>query len=186
MALESITNFELGPCQAKFGTAGSEATLGFTLGGVEAEITTDSADLKADQLGSIAAGKVIVGRGGKVTLPLAEPTVENMLTNLPGARLVTDAMDATKQKLVVCQGVGANLATTTYAKSLLLIKYTAGIVSTSAQDKVRFPKAAPVTVVMLPFDLSNQRILKSEFFCFPDTTYTPAILAFIGDESAAS
>lgn len=86
----STKNVKLGVCQAIF----DGADLGYTKGGVEVEVQTESYEVKVDQFGETPIGELIQGRMVMATVPMAETTLENLLLMMPGARLVTDGAKA--------------------------------------------------------------------------------------------
>jgi len=170
MAREDLT---LGPCEVSFGTAGAEADLGRTEGGVRVAFATDVADLMSDQWASQPEDQVITGQGARVTVPLAEYTLDNLAialnqTLVGGALIEGERLVGTKMS---DQG-----------QSLLLKAYVDGSVSTDEEDWMRFPVAAPVGSPEILFSRGDQRIIEIEFICFPDGT---DILYYIGDESAS-
>ena len=152
---------ELGPCQVKFGTAGSEADLGKTHGGITIKIVDDSIDLKSDQYGSSPEDTIITGTTVEVELSLAEITFDELAI----------ALNQTKFGTLLTGGItGENNVGTSMldaAKSLKLIKYSAGSPSEALTDVIIFPAAAPVSDVELTYDSENQRVLKLTFKCFP-------------------
>ena len=167
------TDLELGPCQALFGAAGSEADLGETEGGVRVVWTTDVADLLTDQFGSQPQDQVITGQGARITVPLAEYTVAHM-----GIALNQSLISG-----VLIEGdrlVGSKM--TSRAQSLLLKEYVDGAVSALPVNWIRFPLAAPVGSPEIAFSKADQRIIEIEFIAFPDVLN---ILYYIGDETAS-
>lgn len=183
MAVNS-EDFELGPAQVTF----DGTDLGGDEGDTTVTITTDSADLLCNQLGSQPANKVIIGRGATVKVPMAEVTLANFLRTLPGTRLVTDAMDSTKKKLVLAQGIGSKaIGTSGLAKQIVVKPYVDGVPSTDATDGkwFTFPKSFPVSTFELPYNRSGQRVLMVEFAVLPDPSHGN-ILGWVGDTTAAS
>ena len=167
------TDLELGPCQAKWGAAGSEADLGETEGGVRVVWTTDVADLLTDQFGSQPQDQVITGQGARITVPLAEFTVAHM-----GLALNQSLVGG-----VLVEGdrlVGSKMSDK--GQSLLLKAYVDGAVSELPADWIRFPIAAPVGSPEIAFSKADQRIIEIEFIAFPDVLN---ILYYIGDEAAS-
>lgn len=169
-------NLELGPCQVKFGTDGSETDLGLTEGGVEIEFATQTVDLMSDQTGQAPQDRVIVGQTVMIRVPLAEITMDNWAT----------ALNQTKKHYSGSVGVpGANLVGTSLlnskAQSLVLIKYVDGSASTDSEDYFKFAKAAPTGNFTVSFSRDGQRVMTVEFVAFLDTNSN---LYMIGDEDA--
>lgn len=182
MSLESVTNGKLGPAYAYYGTAGAEATVGFSEGGMKWQVTTTTAEVKFDQRGVSAAKKIITGRGAQVTLMLAEDVLETYQLMFPGTQIEADTITPTTRKLVITQNVGLDLLTV--AKSLLIKPQVSGVPSTDENEWVRFYKAVPTDVSpTVEYNRDNQRIFEVVFDCFPDSAHDYA-LGVIGDESA--
>lgn len=79
----STRNVKLGVCYVYF----DGVDLGYTKGGVEVAVTTETYKSTVDQFGQAPINELIMGREVKVTCPLAETTVENMVRIMPGATL---------------------------------------------------------------------------------------------------
>lgn len=76
-------NVKLGVCKVFF----DGVDLGYTKGGVEVAVSTETYKTQVDQFGQSPINMLIMGREVKVTCPLAETTVENMVRIMPGATL---------------------------------------------------------------------------------------------------
>jgi len=178
---------ELGPCQVKFGTAGSEVDLGKTQGGVVIHLSQDVTDLMSDQFGSAPEDAVITGDHAEVEIPFAELDFDLIASILNQTKFGANAGVPGENN------VGTQMLAN--AQSLLLIKYSAGVPSTDLADQIRFPAAHPKSDVELTYDAENQRVLKATFRCFPKIvnanwgTASPAnktVLYIFGDETATS
>lgn len=178
---------ELGPCEVKFGTAGSETDLGKTQGGVIVRISEDVVDLKSDQFGSAAEDGVITGTHAEVECPFAEVDFDLLATVLNQTKFGADAGVPGESN------VGTALLAN--AQSLLLTKYVNGVVSTTLTDQIRFPAAHAKADSELTYDAENQRILKAIFRCFPKTVNAnwgtgsasdKTVLYIFGDETATA
>lgn len=77
-------NVKLGVCTVLF----DGIDLGFTKGGVEVEVQTNTHVVNVDQFGETPVDEVIMGRTVQVTAPLAETTLQNLVRTMPGAQLV--------------------------------------------------------------------------------------------------
>lgn len=89
--MSSTENVKLGVCNVLF----DGVDLGFTKGGVEVEVSTSTKEITVDQMGETAIGEVIMGRKVQATVPLAETTLDNLVTIMPGSTLVSDGAKAT-------------------------------------------------------------------------------------------
>lgn len=84
-------NVKLGVCKVFY----DGVDLGFTKGGVEVEVATSTHDVTVDQLGETPIAQLITGRTITVSCPLAETTLENMTTIMPGSVLISNGVKAT-------------------------------------------------------------------------------------------
>ncbi|MTH61202.1 hypothetical protein [Paracoccus litorisediminis] len=84
-------NVKLGVCSVIYGGK----SLGFTKGGVEVAVETQTYEITVDQMGTTPIGERITGRTVTATVPLAEATLENLVEVMPGATLVTNGAKAT-------------------------------------------------------------------------------------------
>jgi hypothetical protein len=92
-------NVKLGVCRVFF----KQNDLGYTQGGVEVTVKTDTHKLNVDQFGKTAINEYVMGREIAVKVPLAETTLENLVATMPGASLVTDGVQAAGTITVVTQ-----------------------------------------------------------------------------------
>lgn len=76
-------NVKIGVCKTYF----DGVDLGYTKGGVEVSVSTDTHKVEVDQFGKTPINEYIMGRQLKVKVPLAESTLENMVAIMPGATL---------------------------------------------------------------------------------------------------
>lgn len=81
----STKNVKLGVCGVVFGGL----DLGYTKGGVEVEVTTETHEVNVDQFGKTAINQYIMGRDVSAKVPLAESTLDNMVAIMPGAVITT-------------------------------------------------------------------------------------------------
>ena len=79
----STKNVKLGVCQVFF----DGVDLGFTQGGVEVTVTTETHKVNIDQFGNTTINEYIMGREVMAKVPMAETTLENLVTIMPGATL---------------------------------------------------------------------------------------------------
>lgn len=80
----NTSNVKLGVCKVFF----DGIDLGYTKGGVEVDVSTETHKVEVDQFGKSPINELIMGRSVKATVPLAETTVENMARIMPGATVV--------------------------------------------------------------------------------------------------
>lgn len=77
-------NVKLGVCKVYF----DGVDLGYTKGGVEVEVATETKSVEVDQFGKSPINEVVLGRTCTAVVPLAETTLENLARIMPGATLV--------------------------------------------------------------------------------------------------
>lgn len=78
-------NVKLGVCQVFF----DGVDLGYTQGGVEVTVTTETHKVNVDQFGNTTINEYIMGREVMAKVPMAETTLENLVSIMPGATLTT-------------------------------------------------------------------------------------------------
>lgn len=76
-------NVKLGVCKVIYGGV----DLGYTKGGVEVTVKTDTHKVNIDQFGKTPINEYLMGRDISVKVPLAETTLENLVATMPGAVL---------------------------------------------------------------------------------------------------
>jgi hypothetical protein len=105
-------NVKLGVCQVFLGGV----DLGYTQGGVEVTVKTDTHKVNVDQFGKTTINEYIMGRDVSAKVPLAETTIENMVAIMPGASIatvggavatgtITVATNPTNNETVIVNGV---------------------------------------------------------------------------------
>lgn len=78
-------NVKLGVCGVYF--AGVD--LGYTQGGVDVTVSTETHKVEIDQFGKTPINEYLMGRSVSAKVPLAETTIENMVAIMPGATMTT-------------------------------------------------------------------------------------------------
>ncbi len=149
------TNVKLGVCEVSLGGD----SLGFTKGGVEVEVTTDSYSVTVDQLGTTPISEYITGRMCMVRVPLAETTIQHLVAIMPGSTLLgTGATEHAR----VDTGVGVDLRD--IAKVLRL--HPKGVTG-NVEDFV-IPLAATTGALTFAYKLDEERIFNVEFKAYAD------------------
>ncbi|WP_431854308.1 hypothetical protein [Azospirillum sp.] len=82
--MSDAKNVKMGVCKITYGGV----DLGYTKGGVDVEVATETHKVTVDQFGSTEVNEYIMGRNVKVKVPLAETTLENLIKVVPGASMV--------------------------------------------------------------------------------------------------
>lgn len=76
-------NVKLGVCKVFF----DGVDLGYTKGGVEVSVKTETHKVNVDQFGKTTVNEYIMGRELTAKVPLVETTLENLAATMPGATL---------------------------------------------------------------------------------------------------
>jgi len=166
-----IKNVKLGVCTVKF----NGVDLGYTKGGVEVTVKTDTHKVNIDQFGKTPINEYIMGRDVQVKVTLAETTLENLVKIMPGATLITDGVDPTKKVVNVNTGVGTNLLD--IAQTLVLRP----VGKTDASEDFTVFKAATAGALNFAYKLEDERIFNVEFSGYPDAN---GKLFAVGDTTA--
>jgi hypothetical protein len=84
MPASKTSNVRVGVCNVFFGGV----DLGYTQGGVEVSVSTDTNKVEVDQFGKSPISETITGRMVSVKAPLAESTLANLNLTFPGSTIV--------------------------------------------------------------------------------------------------
>lgn len=82
--MSSTKNVKLGVCIVFY----DGEDLGYTQGGVQVSVKTDTHKVNVDQFGKTTINEYIMSRDVSAKVPLAETTLENLVAIMPGATLV--------------------------------------------------------------------------------------------------
>jgi len=168
-------NVKLGVCRITF----DGQDLGYTQGGVEVSVKTETHKVLVDQFGKTPINEYVMGREVIVKAPLAETTLENLVKIMPGAELVTDSVDSTKKVVNVPTGVGENLLK--HAKMLVL--HPVGVDDNDVSEDFTVFKAATAGALDFAYKLEDERIFSCEFNGYPNEDNK---LFAIGDTTATA
>jgi hypothetical protein len=149
-------NVKLGVCSVFFGGV----DLGYTKGGVEVEVQTETHEVEVDQFGKSPIDEVIMGRTVTAKVPLAETTLENLVAIMPGAKLVDNAG---KKVVVVPNAVGTSLLK--IAKELRF--HPKSNAADDHSDDFAIPLAATAGGLQFAYQLENERIYNCTFKGYP-------------------
>ena len=171
-----IENVKVGVCSVTF----NGTDLGYTKGGVEVEISTDTYVSTVDQFGTTGIKEFVTGRNVRVTTPFAEPTVDNLVALMPGAMKIVDSVDNTKIKVEVPNALGTDLLA--LAQKLVLHPIAAGA---SVAEDVIIPKAATEGNMTFAFRQDEERVFNVTWKAYPDIANSNNLF-IMGDESASA
>lgn len=166
-------NVKLGVCLVYF----DGADLGYTKGGVEVSVTTETHKVEIDQFGKTPINEQIMGREARVKVPLAETTLENLVATMPGATLVIDAQ---KKRVDVEHGIGTDLLTV--ARPLIL--HPQRLALTDKSEDFTLLLAATSGGLQFGYKLEEERIFSVEFMGYPSSA-TKKMFA-LGDLTASA
>jgi hypothetical protein len=162
-------NVKLGVCKIFF----DGEDLGYTKGGVEVTVTTETFKVEVDQFGKTPIKEYIMGRQVSVKAPLAETTIQNMAALMPGAT-ISGAVGS--EVLSVTTGVGADLLE--LAKPLRL--HPVALPESDKSEDFVIYRAATPGALNFAYKLDSERIFNADFMGYPDPA-TGKLFA-IGDE----
>lgn len=140
--MSNTTNVKLGICKVSF----NAVDLGYTQGGVEVSVSTDTHRVEVDQFGKTAINELIMGRNVKVKVPLAETTLENLVATMPGATLVTDGVAASGSITITTNPTNAQ--TITVNGKTITFKTTAAVANDVTLGATAALTAAALSAVL--------------------------------------
>jgi hypothetical protein len=134
-------NVKLGVCKVSF----DGIDLGYTKGGVEVEVSTDTHKVTVDQFGESEVNEIILKRSVMARVPMVETTLENLIKIMPGATLIDNG---TKQLYTIDEAspidaedytvmIGVSVYTFTSGASALETEITTGLAQVINSDSSR-------------------------------------------------
>lgn len=160
MATSNTENVKLGVCKVSFG--GTD--LGFTKGGVQVAVETETHEVTVDQMGNTPINEYITSRTCTVTVPLAETTLDNLVKIMPGATLVTDTTENTKKYVQVPTGTGQSLLKV----AAELILHPQANADEDKSEDFTVMKAATAGAMTYSYMLDEERIFECQFKAYAD------------------
>lgn len=168
-------NIQLGTCKVIF----DGTDMGLTIGGVDVNVTTETHKTTVDQHGDTVVKEYIKGRNVTVSTRFAETTLENLVSLMPGSKLITDETNPEKMRVEVDSGVGKDLVK--LAKELTLHPIDAAE-DDKSQD-FTLPRAATPGGMEYSFKKDDERVFNAEFSGYPDSN---GKLFHVGDPDAVA
>lgn len=166
-------NVKLGVCRVIF----DGVDLGFTKGGVEVSVATETHEVQVDQAGQTPINEYIMGRTVSVKAPLAETTLENLVAIMPGAKLVSGTNNTKR----VDVGVGVGVSLLSLAKTLVL--HPMALPDADKSEDFTVFKAATAGSLDFAYKLDDERVFSCEFKGYPNDKN---LLFAVGDPLAGS
>ena len=175
MSVGNIQNVQLGVQNLTYGME----TMGHTSGGCEFAYEPEYTDILVDLYGNTVVDKALTGEVVRVTVPLAEVTIEKLKVAIPTAVLVEGADN--KKKLTLGSIAGKKLSDS--AQKLVL--HPSWLPESDKSFDITLHKAVIASEVALPYRKDEQTIYEVEFIALIDEAKGDGnLLATIGDESA--
>lgn len=153
------TNVKLGVCKILLGGE----NLGFTKGGVEVQVETESHVVSVDQLGSTPISEYITGRSCTVRVPMAETSLDHLVAIMPGASKLGTTPDFYAE---VETGVGTDLRTE--AKVLRL--HPISLPDSDKSEDFIIPLAGTSGALNFAYKLDEERVFNVEFKAYANDT----------------
>jgi hypothetical protein len=173
--MADIANVQIGVQLLNYG--GED--LGHTNGGCEFAYEPEYTDILVDLYGNTVVDKALTGEVVRVTVPLAEVTLDKLKNAIPTGTLVTDATTQ-KQKLKIGSTAGKRLS----AQAKPLILHPSWLPASDKKFDIKLHKAVITSEVALPYRKDEQTVYEVEFMALIDETQEDGgLLAVIGDES---
>ena len=173
MSVGNIGNVQLGVQNLTYGTE----SLGHTSGGCEFAYEPEYTDILVDLYGNTVVDKALTGEVVRVTVPLAEVTIEKLKVAIPTATLVEDAETGTK-KLTLGSIAGKKLSES--AQKLTL--HPSWLPESDKSFDITLHKAVIASEVALPYRKDEQTIYEVEFVALIDESKGDGnLLATIGE-----
>lgn len=141
--MSDTKNVKLGVCKVFF----DGEDLGYTQGGVEVTVATETHKVNVDQFGKTTINEYIMGREVTVACPLAETTLENLVAIMPGATLhaatggqatgtITIATNPSDGETITVNGVTIEFATSAVTPTEVTIGVSATATATALAAKL--------------------------------------------------
>lgn len=138
MLRSDTRNVHVGPCRVYY----DGVDLGFTKGGVDVEVSTETFKTEVDQFGKTPISEVISARMLKVTVPMAETDLDRLFLVMPNSKVVTAggatatgtftvATNPTDGHVITVNGKTWTFKTTVAAQQQVLIGATAAATATN-------------------------------------------------------
>lgn len=172
--------YDIGACRVFFKAPGAsvERDLGDTSGGVTVSVSTETTEVEVDQQLD-PVDEIITKRSITVSTPLAEFSLENLAMAFPGAKVIVDGLDSTKQKLVIASLSGKSARD--FAGALRIHPLSADSDSDLSKDFL-FPFAAPIGgEISVSYTKSDLKTIPLQFKAYPNDDGESLI---IGDPDA--
>jgi len=140
--------------------------LGKTFGGVTIAVNETSQDLKTDQDGETPVDSRITGTTVEMTANLADLKLENFALGFKQS--ITGV--SPNRRLAVKPNVGYSTQTNAYMVHIFPYSGGTSTLDENVEHQYTMPSAGLIAATELGFDASTQRVIKTTFKGFPDTS----------------
>jgi hypothetical protein len=168
--MDDLNLVTLGACRVMYGGV----DLGYTMGGVEVEVVTESRNITLDQFGDSTINQSILGRSVRITVPLAETTLDNLVKIMPGATLI----GSTSKRVDVSHSSGLSLMD--FAQILKLHPQINA--DDDLNDDFVVPRAVTPGDIQFAYKSDGERVYSISFMGYASPNSD--ILFYVGDPSA--
>lgn len=171
----NVQNVQIGIQNITFGGR----DLGHTDGGCEFGYEPEFTAVTVDKYGNTAVDQVLIGEIVRVTVPLAELTLENLKMAIPSATIVENVDGGGKQIRI---GSVAGKRLSEMAETLVL--HPSWLPAEDKSLDIKLHKAVITSEVALPFRKDEKTVYEVEFVALIDEEQgEDGLLAVIGDEA---
>lgn len=173
--MADISNVQIGVQNISFGGR----DLGHTDGGCEFTYEPEYTEITVDLYGNTAVDQVLTGEVVRVTVPLAETTLENLKMAIPTATVVEDAEKGTKALRI---GSKAGKRLSEMAEELVL--HPSWLPKDDKSFDIKLHKAVITSETTLPYRKDEKVVYEVEFLALIDESQEEGgLLAVIGDDA---
>ncbi|GEK57124.1 hypothetical protein CHL76_02215 [Marinococcus halophilus] len=156
--------------------------LGHTNGGCTFGYEPEFADIVVDMYGTTAADKALIGEIVRVTVPMAEVTVDKFKNAIPSGTFVEDSASG-KKKLQIGSQAGKKMSDV----AAELIMHPSWLPESDKQFDITLHKAIAASEVELEYSKDEQAVYEVEFVAIIDESKEDGnLLATIGDPETTS
>lgn len=170
--MASAENIQLGSCSVTF----NGVDLGYTKGGVDIEIKTDTQKFTVDYFNRTVVREYVVNRTATVTIPMSETTYDNFKLMFAGSNYYDDG-STEKVNIITATGELLN----DYSATLVL--HPTGVDPADKSLDVTFPTCYPLGNTSFSFKPNEERIYEVEFNVIHNST--TGVLFVVGDPATA-
>jgi hypothetical protein len=168
--MSNALNVKLGACKILF----DGIDLGYTKGGVEVEVISETHQVSIDQFGESTVNEFITKRNIKVKCPLAETTLDLLEKIMPGSTIISDQYNPAKRRVNVKSGIGINL----YKQAKTLILHPIYLPDSNTSEDLIIYKSATAGAMKFAYKHNEERIYAVDFMGYPDDSNNNILFSY--------